>query len=45
MSINLLRNRSVHSIFQSGLYPAIFQAITAGVFVGLYPFEINAKAE
>lgn len=33
MSINLLRNRSVHSIFQSGLYPAIFQAITAGVFV------------
>ncbi|MBI5031953.1 MAG: 4Fe-4S binding protein [Chloroflexi bacterium] len=33
MSNNLLRHRSVRTMLESGLYPAIFQAITAGVFV------------
>ncbi len=33
MSVNLLQNRSVRRFLTSGLYPAVFQAITAAVFV------------
>ncbi|MBI5879893.1 MAG: 4Fe-4S binding protein [Chloroflexi bacterium] len=33
MSTNLLQNRSLRRFLTSGLYPAVFQAVTAAVFV------------